>query len=286
MQLRALLAQATAQLAEAGVDTPALDARLLFQHASGLTHEALVAQPTREVTVAIEAQFFSYIRARLARTPVAQIVGTKPFWKDEFLVSRAVLTPRPETEIMLEALLRRQPNHSVPYRIAELGVGSGCLLLSALREYPNAIGVGVDISAQALEVARANAEKLGLSARIRWREGNWCEAFAQSETFDIVLSNPPYIPSNQLPDLAPELRVHEPALALDGGADGLNSYRAILSCLPAHLSASSVVLFEVGAGQAPDVAELAESCGFEAVETVYDLAQIARIVIVTFNATR
>lgn len=251
-----------------------LEARMLAAHAWDMTPEALVmhAEASRD-----EAPLHALLSRRLQHEPVAQIIGIKDFWRDQFVVTQDVLTPRADTETMLEALLRHRPDTQASLRLLDLGTGSGCLLLSALREYTQAQGVGVDQSPAALNVAQQNAVRLGLAARSLFVEGNWCGPV--SGLFDVVVSNPPYIPTADIAGLDADVRLYEPHAALDGGVDGLDCYRTILQQLGVHLNPNALILFEVGQGQADDVAKLGVAQGYTLVEISTDLAGIGRVVV-------
>jgi release factor glutamine methyltransferase len=196
-------------------------------------------------------------------------------------VTRDVLTPRADSETVIETLLRLRPDRTAAYRMLDLGTGSGCLMLSGLREYTQARGVAVDQSVAALAVATDNAARLGLASRVEMLRSEWCSNVAG--TFDIILANPPYIPSADIAALDADVRVHEPLAALDGGADGLDCYRSILHQLNAHKKPGSLLLFEVGMGQAEDVAALGQNAGWTLLELVNDLAGISRVVALQCN---
>jgi release factor glutamine methyltransferase len=251
-----------------------LEARLLAAHAWRMSPEELVfyGKDSRDVTA-----FGALIARRLRHEPVAQILGEKHFWRDVFKVSPDVLTPRADSETMIECLLRHRPDHRAALRVLDLGVGSGCLLLSTLREYPNAQGVGVDQSEAALNIAAHNAAMLGFDARCQLLHSNWCSQL--EGMFDVVLSNPPYIPTADIAMLDADVNRYEPHGALDGGADGLDCYRALVQQLPTHVNAGALVLFEVGLGQADDVAAMGVAAGWILKEIANDLAGIARVVV-------
>jgi release factor glutamine methyltransferase len=257
-------------------DSAALEARVLAGHAWGMSAEALVqhADDARD-----DAALQQLLRRRLQHEPVAQILGMKHFWRDAFYVSREVLTPRADSETMLECLLRLRPQQNAALRVLDLGTGSGCLLLSALREYPHAHGVGVDQSEAALSIAAHNAENLQLSTRSVFLRSNWCSNVAGE--FDIVLANPPYIPASDIAALDADVRAYEPHAALDGGVDGLGCYRSIVAQIGPHLAPNALLLFEVGMGRAADVAALGQAHGLTLVDITADLAGIPRVVCFT-----
>lgn len=264
------------RLEAAGIDTPVLDARLLLEAGAGVSRLDIVTDPRRPVTPEQVEAVDVLTRRREAREPVAHILGRKHFWTLELDVSPAVLTPRPETEFVVEAALQVLPKDEAR-RVLDLGVGSGAILLAILHERPYATGVGVDISDAALDVARANASALGLTDRIEFRRGVWAEGVEGG--FDLVVSNPPYIPSADIAGLQPEVSQFEPHLALDGGADGLNAYREIAAALPRLLKPGGAFALEVGLGQAEAVIALAEAQGLSTTEPRRDLAGIPRVVV-------
>jgi release factor glutamine methyltransferase len=259
----------------AGLDSPVIDARLLLEMGAGIARTDIITDPRRELTSAQVAGVEALVARRLAREPVAHIVGRKGFWTLDLHVTPDVLIPRPETEFVVEAALALiAPDARA--RVLDIGVGSGAILLAVLHDRPNASGVGVDASDAALAVARANAEALSLQDRVTLLRSDWCAAL--DERFDVVLSNPPYIPSSAISGLKPEVADHEPRLALDGGHDGLDAYRAIIAQLGAVLRPGGGFAFEVGAGQDAAVMALAEAAGLETQPPRADLAGIARVV--------
>jgi release factor glutamine methyltransferase len=263
------------RLEAAGVDTPVLDARLLIEAGAGVSRLDIVTDPRRAVTEAQVAAVEPLVARREAREPIGHILGRKAFWTLDLAINADVLSPRPETEVLVEVALELLAKDAAA-RVLDLGVGSGAILLAVLSERTNATGVGVDASGAALAVARHNADQLGLSARLALQHGDWCAGL--EGPFDLVLSNPPYIPSADIAALAPEVARYEPRLALDGGADGLAAYRAILGALPGLLAPGGAFAFEVGRGQAEAVAALAEAHGFVTATPRLDLQGLARVV--------
>lgn len=270
------LNQARESLAPISGELAGLEARLLAQHAWGVTPEVIVRDHDRALGDEKIQALEILVARRLSREPIAQILGSKHFWKDEFCVTRDVLTPRADSETLIEACLRHRRSAQ---RILDLGTGSGCLLLSLLREYANARGTGVDVSPAALNIARRNAHNLLLVTRCEFLGGDWCEPLELSHQFDMIVSNPPYIPTRAIPQLMRDVRDHEPHGALDGGADGLECYRAILRSIAPHAKPTALLVFEVGAGQAQDVATHARAHGFSLVEIAKDLQGIDRVVV-------
>jgi release factor glutamine methyltransferase len=247
--VKALLAQARVQLAE--TETPSLDARMLLQHATGLDHAALVADPDLVVSEDLANQFQALVARRAAYEPVSRILGTREFFGRRFKVTPDVLDPRADTETIIEMCLPLLPQDK-SLHILDLGTGSGILAITLLSERPLATGVAVDLSPAALAVARENA--LAVADRLQLIESNW---FSHVEgRFDLIVSNPPYIPAAEVLRLDTEVRDHDPHIALDGGGDGLDCYRAIASGSVYHLSESGHVVVEIGAGQEADVTDI------------------------------
>jgi len=229
-----------------------------------------------EVGPEAAARFEALLCAREARVPVAHLLGEREFWSAILEVGPAVLVPRPETETLIEAALEAFPDRAAPLRILDLGTGSGCLLVALLREFPLAFGLGVDRSAEALAVARRNLDRHGLAPRARLLRGSWADALAGP--FDLVVANPPYLPTGEIAGLEPEVAHHEPRAALDGGQDGLDAYRELLPALPRLLAPEGVACVEIGAGQGEPVAKLARATGLR-VAGRSDLAGILRCLV-------
>ncbi|MEJ0025620.1 MAG: peptide chain release factor N(5)-glutamine methyltransferase [Rhizomicrobium sp.] len=274
------LAAAVARLREAGVDNPRLDARLLWEFARSLSSPAVAGEGDREaVEGAAAGRLFDTLSARrAAREPLAYITGTKEFWSVAFAVGPGVLIPRPDTETLIEELIRLYPDRSAPLSILDLGTGSGCLLVAALTEYPAAHGVGIDASPEALAWARRNVAAHGLEARASLIETAWPEE--ASPGFDVLLSNPPYIPTAEIDTLEPEVSRHEPRPALDGGPDGLDAYRALAPRIARLLKPSGSAILEFGAGQADAVTAIMASEGLRTMKIAPDLAGIPRCTVV------
>lgn len=274
--LRALRRAAEERLAAAGVDTPGLDARLLIGHALGLSREDLLVRGDEAVPPDAAMRANALVERRAAREPVGRILGERAFWTLDLSLSPATLEPRPDTETIVECVLDALPDRSAAVRILDLGTGTGCILLALLAELPNATGLGIDISEQAVATAAGNAARNGLAGRAEFRTGVWGAGI--SERFDAVVSNPPYIPSADIAALDPEVREHDPRRALDGGADGLDAYRAIAAELPGLLKDGGMAALEIGQGQAGDVGRLLESAGLRVAEIRPDLSGIERCI--------
>lgn len=276
--LRAVLQSGAGRLRAAGVETARLDARLLVGEALGLTREAMLIDPDRPVDAAEQAAVAALIERRAAREPVSRILGRREFWSLAFDLSPATLDPRPDTETVVEAALGLVPDRTAPLRILDLGTGTGCILLSLLSELPRATGLGIDRSTDAVAAAAWNADRLGLVDRARFQEGDWTVGL--TEPFDLVVSNPPYITTAEIPTLAPEVAVFDPRAALDGGADGLEAFRRIAIGLASVLKPGAAAVLEMGAGQGAAVSALFAARGYRQVRMAQDLAGHDRCLIV------
>jgi release factor glutamine methyltransferase len=264
------LDEATRALAAAGIDNPRMEARLLFAHALGIGRDqTLTASATPQQTAA----FAGLVARRRSREPFAYITGRKEFWSLDFAVGPGVLVPRPDTETLIEEALRLVPDRNAPLRIADLGTGSGVLLIAALKEFPNASGIGFEASPDAFRWADANARRL-MPERAEIRLADWNSA---EGWFDLVFSNPPYIASREIESLAPDVAGFEPGLALDGGADGLSAYRSLAELLPLILKPGGHALLEIGFGQAQAMEKLFPE--LEILRIAPDLSGIPRCVI-------
>lgn len=265
-----------AKFRDCGIESPDLDARILIGHVLGLDHAALAAAASSMLAAAEHDAIAALVRRRLAREPVARIVGFKEFWSLQLDVAAATLVPRPETETVVEAALAAiEQRHARcrPLRIADLGTGSGAILLALISELPQAFGVGTDVSPAALAVARDNATRLGLRAT-SFVACNM--AAALRGPFDLIVSNPPYIASGDIGGLAPEVRDFDPRAALDGGPDGLDCYRMIAAAAPALLAPDGLLIVELGAGQADAVAALFAAAGLAPARPRADLSGVPR----------
>jgi release factor glutamine methyltransferase len=270
---------AKARLDAAGVEGPVIDARLLVEAAAGASRTDIIADPKRVLTDEQAATLEDYVSRRERREPVSHILGRKGFWKIMLAVNSHVLTPRPDTETVVERVLRDFDEHQA-FNVLDLGVGSGAILLSILAERPAAKGLGVDVSDEALAVARENAANLGLSPRTALMRGDWTHGLADAN-FDLVVSNPPYIPTRDIDGLDPEVRDHEPRLALDGGADGLVAYRVLAPEILRVLKPGGHFAVEIGFDQSPAIEALFRAAGAQGVSTAKDLSNRDRVVLGT-----
>ena len=268
------LGAATETLRAAGVDAPRRDARLLMQHALGLTPEALFAEDGLPLTVDEAEQLGALLRRRAAREPIAYLTGRREFWSLDFAVDRSALVPRPESETLLEAVLAHAARLPARPRLLDLGTGSGCLLVVLLSELPGAVGLGIDISAAAVSLAQSNARRHGLGERASFAVADWGAPLAGR--FDIVVSNPPYVTAPELASLAPEIVCHEPRTALDGGGDGYACYRRLAPQVAQLLAPRGLAAIELGAGMADEVESLFAASGLMQISRRHDLAGIER----------
>jgi len=268
--------QAKQQLEAAGVGGPVIDARLLVEAAAEATRVDIVTDPHRALTAEQQARLEDYLARRARREPVSHILGRKGFWKIMLQVTPDVLTPRPDTETVVEYVLRDFPEHA-PWHVLDLGVGSGAILLSILAERPAARGLGVDVSEEALAVARENTANLGLAGRTALMRGDWTWGL-HDDSFDLVVSNPPYIASHVIETLEPEVRDHEPRLALEGGVDGLDAYRTLAPEILRVLKPGGRFAVEIGYDQKQAVEALFRDAGATEVITLRDLADRDRVV--------
>lgn len=259
-----------------GIDNPRLDAEILLSHILKRDRLYLYVNYDQPLAAAELAAYREYVRQRAARMPVAYIIGEKEFFGLSFKVSPAVLVPRPETELLVEAVINRLKSHAKP-RVLDLGTGSGAIVISILNKLERATAVAVDISPTALAVATENVERHNLSTAIEFRHGDLWQPVS-GDVFDAIVSNPPYIESSDLAGLAPEVK-HEPMLALDGGDDGLSYYRRLLQTGRNYLAPGGILAVELGAGQAPKVAALAATAGFMVSAVISDYAAIERVLI-------
>ncbi len=277
-KLSEALKTATLEFKLAGLDTPQLDARLLLQSVMAMDQSALIFASEQELTDEQAQKFNEFIKCRLMHRPVHRIVGEKEFWGMRLKISDAVLDPRADTECLVEAVLAhldQQQGKNAEYRIADIGTGSGAIILALMGELPNAIGVASDISEEALKVAKHNAARHGLVARISFLQGSYLGPL--SGRFDVIVSNPPYISTSDILALEPEVRDNDPQISLDGGGDGLDAYRALIGESAMLLKPKGRVFFEIGHDQASAIAQLASQSGWHDVRISKDYGGNDRI---------
>lgn len=239
------------------------DAYQLLADRIGITRQALRLNKDKIISEAIVMQFQNDLKELIEGKPLHRILGYRYFWKDKFELSYDTLEPRPDTETLIEVCLKYVPNKQTEYRILDLGTGSGCILASLLMEYPNAIGVGVDISKGALDTAHVNANYLGISDRVEWMQSDWLTNV--EGTFDIIISNPPYIPSLDIHELSATVQSYDPLKALDGGEDGLDVYRHLAEHLPSIIKENTLIILEIGYDQGESVPALFKASGYNIV---------------------
>lgn len=268
-------------LEQAGLPDAALDARFLLEEVCGTNLQTLLVFPEKKVTEEEVNQYRAFVQRRKDREPTAMILGEWDFMGITFRLNKSTLIPEQDTEVLvetaLEELKRRGPGEA-PLRILDLCTGSGCILLSLLHELRNAGGLGTDLSEEALEAARENAVRLGLQERAAFRQGDLWEPVGD-ERFDLIVSNPPYVPTDVIPTLEPEVRCGEPYAALDGGEDGLVFYRRILEEAAGHLKPSGIIIVESGFDEAAQIAALMQDQKLRGIRTVKDYGGLDRVVL-------
>ncbi len=271
------LRETAARLRKAGIEQPWLEARLLLERVTGLSHAEQIGRSAEPLAAPALQALDALAARRMAHEPMAYILGRKEFFGLDFEVDSAVLIPRPESELLIEMVEERVPHPGSTMRFLDIGTGSGCLLVTLLTLFPKACGVGTDLSPAALRMARRNADRHGVQERAGWVCCWWAEALRGP--FDLVISNPPYVASHEFANLMPEVARFEPRLALDGGREGLDAYRALASELPRLLAPGGLAVVELGRGQGSAVAGLFREQGLEILEVRPDLAGIARAVM-------
>ena len=268
-------------LEQAGLPDAALDARFLLEEVCGTNLQTLLVFPEKKVTEEEVNQYRAFIQRRKDREPTAMILGEWDFMGLTFRLNKSTLIPEQDTEVLVETALeelKRRGLGEAPLRILDLCTGSGCILLSLLHELRNAGGLGTDLSEEALEAARENALRLGLQERAAFRQGDLWEPVGD-ERFDLIVSNPPYVPTEVIPTLEPEVRCGEPYAALDGGEDGLVFYRRIMREAAGHLKPSGIIIVESGFDEAPQIAALMQDQKLRGIRTVKDYGGLDRVVL-------
>jgi len=264
-------------MSEAGILTAELDARLILNERCNIGWSEIIAKPDYIIAAEDMTVIADDLAQRLNGKPLSKIYKKREFWGLELEVSNDVLDPRPDTETIIDIALQRFPKDA-DIRILDMGTGTGCILIALLKEFPNAQGLAVDISVQALEIARRNAAKHDVDERAHFMLSNWFSSIGEGDTFDLIVSNPPYIRESVIPDLEAEVRNFDPILALDGGADGLQAYKIIFSSLCLHLNRGGTGLFEIGYDQREEVMRLGRESRFSVINVHPDLAGQPRVV--------
>lgn len=276
--VQAALDETAKRLAAAGIDEARREARVLLAAALGWDRAELLARQEASLDDMARARLAEMVIRRMAREPVARILGRREFWSALFELSPETLDPRPDSETLIDAALAALGDREQPYRVLDFGTGTGCLLLALLSELPKAEGLGIDSAVGAIEVARRNAAALGLAQRARFAVGDWGRAVAGA--WDVILTNPPYIPSGEIDGLMPEVARFEPRRALDGGADGLDAYRTLAPEIGRLLAPQGIAALEVGMGQSAPVQALMEGAGLVLRALRHDLSGVDRCLVV------
>ena len=264
------------KLNAAQVENPNLDAKIIFKHILSVDNEQFELCKKNEISNQITKSYFELIDRRIKREPIAYITNKQSFWNDEFKVTKDTLIPRPETELILENVLSYFPDKKIDLNIADLGTGSGCIIISLLQEYINASGIGIDISKEAIKIANENKKLLKNHERLKFLEEDYAEYNLNG--FDIIVSNPPYISQNSL-DIQKDVSDYEPHLALFSKNNGIEAYNKIISNLASRIDKNFFLFLEIGLGQASEVTKLLKNNGFTEILTKVDLANIPRCVI-------
>lgn len=280
VKLHALRRQIEARLRRSGIEEASLDARLLISHILPITEIDFAINGNREVTDNQLKAIETLVSKRTNRIPMSQIFGEKEFWSLAFKVTNDTLTPRPDSETLIEVALKEIKDKEVPFSILDLGTGSGCLLLSLLSELKNATGTGVDISEKVLDVASENAKTLNMESRATFLKSNWFDVLSQKDRFDIIISNPPYIGLNEKPSLTPEVSDHEPHQALFAGDKGLDDYTKIADEILNHIKEETLIILEIGYKQATAVSEIFVNAGFKNIQIFQDLGGRDRCLLI------
>ncbi len=276
-----LIKEAQNKFREADIETFELDAKILIAHLLGLSQpEKIIFELDKEISQEVYDRFISLVKRRLNFEPIAYIVGYKHFWKQVYKVDKNVLIPRPETEFIIDLVLKRLQNRkNEKLRILDLGTGSGCIILSLLNELKNSFGVAVDISDKALDIAKINADNLQLSQRVKFIKSNWFDALSEREKFDIIVSNPPYIAKDEWQILPKNVKDFEPSIALNDGKDGLESYKIIAQSGKNFLNKGGMIVLEIGYNQKNLVKNIFKNQGYT-IKFYQDLQCIYRIAVI------
>lgn len=272
------------RLKAGGIEEFELETRILFEDLAGITPSIRLSMPDIPVPEEILANIDQAIARRLCGEPIGRILGYRDFWKSRFYLSSDTLEPRPDTETLIEEVLRvYKGQENAPLKLIDLGTGTGCILLSLLQEFPNATGLGIDISTGAVEQSQNNAQRLGLENRAEFRQGSWLDGIEKGRKFDMILSNPPYIPSNDIPNLSKEVQNYDPLRALDGGKEGLDPYTNLLPILKNYLEPDAHVFFEFGINQEGDIVRLVEEACANLIRVTRDLGGVPRVATISYG---
>ncbi len=283
MLISEALGLASDNLKQQGINSHRIDALLLLCHSLSCSKEHIIFNSGLTINAAQEEQFFALIKRRGNKEPVSHLIGKREFFGVDFVVSGNVLDPRPDSETLIELVLHCFPNKNAPLNILELGVGSGCLVLTILNNFVNSCGIAVDISDQALEITKQNANLLNLSKRVQLLKSDWFSSLKAQENFDLIISNPPYIKTNDIQFLQNEVKVFEPMLALDGGKSGLDCYLTISKEVVGFLKKDGILILEIGQNQEQDIVKIFTDVGLQFVQDKKDLAGIVRCLMFKKN---
>jgi len=277
VKIAEILAQAKREIANAGVSNSGLDATILLAHTLSFSKEQIIFNPDFELNKKQQEDFLKAVARRVNREPVSYIINRKEFFARDFFVNSAVLDPRPDSEILIETVVKNLSKKKPPQKILEIGVGSGCLIITLLLHYSQALGTGLDISPQALEICKKNATSHEVLSRLDLRHSDVFSALNAEEKFDLLISNPPYIASADILNLESEVRIHEPLSALDGGIDGLDFYRRIAAGAKKFLNQNADIFLEIGQKQEDKINEIFSANGFKLLAATPDLSGIIRV---------
>lgn len=277
-KLEGFLRTAKQRLKEAGIPSYALDADLLLSKALNQSREFVIGHPEHILSTIEELAFSRLLERRLQREPMAHILGKREFWGNDFIVTSETLAPRPDSETLIETALKHFPDKNQSLKILDLGTGTGCLIITLLLEYKNAIGVAIEAGQETIKIAKKNADILEVADRLTFQNCRWEEAKLNNR-FDLIISNPPYVPTVDIPTLEPEVYHYEPHQALFAGEDGLDCYRSLIPLLPVILEKKGKVILEHGIGQEGAISSIAEQHGLHTIEYCKDLAGINRCIL-------
>ena len=269
-----------ARLRKTGIEEASLDARLLISHIIPVTEIDFAINADQTVSNEQQNLIDVLVQKREKRIPMSQIFGEKEFWSLSFKVTKDTLTPRPDSETLIEVALNEFEDKNATLSILDLGTGSGCLLLTLLSELKNATGLGIDVSASAIKVANENATNLSLNNQASFLKSNWFEKLSKTKKFDLIIANPPYIGLNEKPELTPEVCEHEPYSALFAGEEGLDDYRIIAADISSYMSEKSIIILEIGYRQSSAVKDIFEQKGFKNINVFQDLGGRDRCLLI------
>ena len=269
-----------ARLRKTGIEEASLDARLLISHIIPVTEIDFAINADQTVSNEQQNLIDVLVQKREKRIPMSQIFGEKEFWSLSFKVTKDTLTPRPDSETLIEVALNEFEDKNATLSILDLGTGSGCLLLTLLSELKNATGLGIDVSTSAIKVANENATNLSLNNRATFLKSDWFEKLSKTKKFDLIIANPPYIGLNEKPELTPEVCEHEPYSALFAGEEGLDDYRIIAADISSYMSEKSIIILEIGYRQSSAVIDIFEQKGFKNINVFQDLGGRDRCLLI------